>query len=98
MNEKQFLGVSWPSEFEVELTDGRRETLLRGDGVMFSSASDDPEGKGFITATLPRPKSNKATNVGRVHYLDEIARIVGIDSTVIWERDIRNLHTNPRMD
>ena len=87
MTEAQFLQIDWPEEFEIELLDGTRERLLKARGVSFTGTADDPEERGFIAATLPRGDSNVPSDCDRLHYTDEIVRIMSLGGYIIWPQE-----------
>jgi len=74
----------FPSEFVVEYRDGKRETLLCGDGVGFVPASDDPEGVGFITANLKMKHSRNQKHCGRLIRFTDLQAIYSVDQKRLW--------------
>ena len=83
MTESEFLSISWADRFIVEYTDGSTQVLSSDDGVSFSPAEDDPTGRGYITAFLPR-RGRGQKRMGRVVYFDELACIRTEHAGVLW--------------
>ena len=71
--------LRFPSEFVIEYRDGKRETLLCGDGCGIVSASDDPEGVGYITANLPTKHSRNQKRCGRLIRFADLQGIYFVD-------------------
>ena len=84
MTEEQFHNIAWPERFIVRYVDGSSEILLRGEGVSYSPASDDPRGLGFIDATVPKKHPQNQKPIGRVVYFDELLSIEAADGTLLW--------------
>ncbi|WP_422931887.1 hypothetical protein [Singulisphaera sp. PoT] len=76
--------IRWPSEFDVEYANGRRERLLRGEGVSIISPDDDPNGRGALCADLPPKHPRNQKRGGRYIYLDELRAIRSSDGSLLW--------------
>ena len=87
MTEAEFLRIEWPACFVVEFADGRRERFLRGGGVTYVSAEDEPEGRGLLGATMAPTGSGQRSRIGTVLYLDEVKRISSESGLTLWSRD-----------
>jgi len=68
MTEEKFLAIDWPEVFVVEYTDGTKEPLCRGDGVTFIPPSDDPTGRGGVSAVVPKKHPRIQSEIGRHCY------------------------------
>jgi hypothetical protein len=86
MTEAEFLRIEWPECFVVECRDGSRERFLRGEGVEFESAEDDPEGRGLLLVSTVPTRSGQRARYGRALHLDEVASISTESGGMLWRR------------
>jgi|GEM_PF-1596389 len=83
---ESLLAVKWPSEFTVEYTNGRRERLLKGEGVCFDWPGDAENGVGGWGASLPKKHPRNQKQIGRwISYLD-LRVVYDSDGALLWSR------------
>lgn len=81
--------VRFPAEFIVEYQDGKRETLLRGNGVGLTAPGDDPDGIGDFSARIPKKHPQNQKHCGRVVRFSELQAIYSTDGTLLWPVDTK---------
>jgi hypothetical protein len=81
---EELCGIHWSNEFVVEYADGRRERLLRGDGVGVIPPADDPEGYGALCAALPKRHPRSQKQCERHVRFTELRAIYSPDGRLLW--------------
>lgn len=81
---EELLTIEWPDEFIVEYADGRKERLLRGEGVSLILPKDDPEGSGGLSADLPKKHPRNQTTCGRHIRFTELRGIYALEGRRLW--------------
>jgi hypothetical protein len=98
MTQAEFLLIEWPESFVVELCDGTRERLLRGEGVAYESAEDDPGGRGLLFATIVPTRTGQRGRYGRGLYLDEVKSISTESGRALWRRVVGSERRTPKAE
>lgn len=81
---EELLVLKWPSEFIVEYTDGRKEQLYRGEGVLIIPPADDPEGFGMFCADLPKKHPRNQKKGSRCIRFPELRAILSVEGERLW--------------
>lgn len=81
---EELLAIDWPGEFIIEYADGTREHLLRGEGVVLTPPADDPEGRGGLSANLPKKHSHIQKQCGRHVRFSDLLAIYSTDGQRLW--------------
>ena len=87
MTEAEFLQIEWPASFVIEFSDGRQEAFLRGEGVTYESAADEPTGRGLLGVTRAPTRSGQRSRIETGLYLDEVKRISSETGLTLWSRE-----------
>lgn len=83
MTEKEFYSIKWQDKFIVEYIDGNQELLHVGNGLIYSSPNDDPNGRGGIAALLPK-KHPRNKERYRQCFFDEIKSLRDESGDLLW--------------
>jgi hypothetical protein len=94
MTWEEFRAITWPGEFVVEFTDGQRRPLRRGEGVGWDPPDDDPEGRGSLSAYLPKRHPRNRDLLLKC-YFDEVRAIYATDGTPIRESRSHSIGRSP---
>jgi len=77
--------LNWPAEFVVEYTDGRKERLVRGSGVVIDEPGEGVEDAGGLNAGVPMGKSHlPKKNCGKFVSFTVLRSIMTVNGVRLW--------------